>query len=265
MWYDLGSAPSSAYFQHQLDRAVVRAHDVGMVFDVDNTVSEFRRDEEIVDAPSNVALPNAWTIGPPCVVTLFFGVALPEDVDISMVEETGDPRSFFRQETGVLLIGLGVGQVDFFVRRIDITTDDDGSSLPTLFFGVLQHGLRKGQLVGHPGEVIAAIGKVAGVKQEIAVVGDDQATFGIESFLTEAADDDALRLALGIEANARIPLLLGGVEPCCVALRLAGLRVHLFRQGSNFLEPHDVRLGLPEPIQEALASTGAEAVDVPGN
>ena len=91
------------------------------------------------------------------------------------------------------------GEIDVFVGGVHIAADHDAAAFFPLLLRMLQDRLGKLELVGHSLEVVAAVGKVPRVEEEVAVVGDDQPAFAVETVLTEPTEDDLLRGAPGVE------------------------------------------------------------------
>ncbi len=125
----------------KLDRAVIASEHVGVNSRVDHPVFEVGRDDEVVDAPTHVAFADPGTVAPPGVGADGLGVSLAEDVDIAVVEQAGDPLPFLGEEPGVLLVGLGICEIDLLVGGVDVAADDDALALLPLRLGVLQNGL----------------------------------------------------------------------------------------------------------------------------
>ena len=72
---------------------------------------------------------------------------------------------------------------------VDIAADDDAPALLPLRLGVLQDGLLELELVGNPTEVVTAVREVAGIEEEVTVVGDDQSSLVVEAGLVESAQE----------------------------------------------------------------------------
>src|SRR5215472_1321400 len=77
-------------------------------------------DDLIVDAPAHVLLPGLATVGPPGVL-IRQRVHHPERVDVpALIKQLVEPGALFRKETGILLIGAPVLQVDRPVRDVEV-------------------------------------------------------------------------------------------------------------------------------------------------
>src|ERR1022692_2516289 len=110
--------------EREADRTVITAHDVRVNFGGNDALDEAWRDEEIVDAPSDVARASVGEIGPPGVVT----VALMEDsksVDKACVHEVLEAIAFLAGVTGLAHVRFGIGQILGRVRHVQVATEDD--------------------------------------------------------------------------------------------------------------------------------------------
>ncbi len=183
-------------------------------------------------------------------------VPVAEDVDVAVIEEAADPLALLWEETRVLLVRLGVGQVDLLVGGVDITADDDGFAGLALGFRVLEHRFREAELVGNPAEIVAAVGKVTRVEEERAIIGDDEPALGVEPLFVQSAQDHGIRRNLRIEPDTRIALFLGGIDPGLVAVGLADLGIKLLRQRPGLLETEHIGLFCGEPVGKSLAPAG---------
>ena len=104
-------------------------------------------------------------------------------------------------------------------------------------------------------------GQVQRDHRQLAVVGFEEAPFGVE-FLHAEAHDNALRLAPAVQRDASVALLLGRMQVPLVSLeaeRPVG-EIRLLRL--YFLQADDVGLLRGEPAEHALPFRGADAVHI---
>ena len=110
-------------------------------------------------------------------------------------------------------------------------------------------------------ELALAVRRIAGDHVEVVVFQCDQATLVVMQ-LTAHAVLHRKRLVLGQDRRAGISLFLGRVKILVIALggnlSLSGLHLCL-------LQAEKICILRGKVIAKALAKTGAQAVDVPGN
>ena len=81
---------------------MIRSHQLGQ---------ESRVHAEVVDAPPDVPRAHACALTPPGVVARL-AAKLPKAVDPAALEQTPEPGALLREESRVVLVLLGVGEVD---------------------------------------------------------------------------------------------------------------------------------------------------------
>src|SRR6266850_1533455 len=82
------------------------------------------RDEEVIDAPADVPAAHVSHRTPPGIMSAAF-LELPESIHKTRFDERAEPGAFFQCETMVSNIGLGIGQIEFGVRHVEVTAEDD--------------------------------------------------------------------------------------------------------------------------------------------
>lgn len=80
--------------------------------------------EEIVNAPADVALAGFCPMRPPS-VTLESGIEITEGVDEAGGEEIFDSLTFLFGESGVMLVVFRAGKVERGVGDVEIATNND--------------------------------------------------------------------------------------------------------------------------------------------
>jgi hypothetical protein len=103
---------------------MVRAQDVGQDGRRLDPAFEVVGNEEVVDAPADIARPRPALHVPPGIVPRL-GDKDPEGVVIAVGDELGDPLTLDGPEARRVLVFLGPGDVDLRMRRVDIAARDD--------------------------------------------------------------------------------------------------------------------------------------------
>lgn len=158
---------------------VVAAH----YFGVDGGVFDFWSDgatgEPVVDAPPDVAGAGVRPVRPPGVGASLVGVRGAECIDEAGVEKVLKSLAFFDGEAVLANIWFGVGEVDFSMCDVHVTTVEYGFGLLELLeireyrvipFVIAQHEAR---------EVGFAVWCVARYNPVVVKFGSDDATLGI--------------------------------------------------------------------------------------
>ena len=83
------------------------------------------RDQKIVDTPAGVLLACLETIAPPAVGIGLVGMEMAEGVYKTALEQEGHLLALLIREAGIATVGLGVLEVDFLVRHIEVATDNN--------------------------------------------------------------------------------------------------------------------------------------------
>ena len=243
-------------------RAVIRAQGIGPEEGPAHEGHGRRRGQHHVDAPAHVAGPHAEALAPPRVVVRprFEG---PEGVGPPGGQPAVDLRAFLGQKAAVLGVGLGAGEVDFSVGRVEVAHHENALAAFSQALNPLEQGAVEVELVGDA-VLVAALGKVAVHHREAAETGDLQAPLPVEAFLAESALDP-VGGAPAEEPDAAIALAFGGGEVAVPAREGADFFGQIFFEGADLLQADDLGPALGQPREEALLHAGPESVDVPGH
>ena len=160
---------------------MVTAEDVG----VDPGTLETRAQDAVhvfaVQAPSDIFFANPGPVTPPGVLP---GVLakFPKGIHKVFGQKLIHPGSFFGKKSRRLGVGLRVGQIDFFVSDINISTKNE----TFLLFGErpaqLHYNIAKLELITEAGMISPAVGEITINQSEGAKVGDKGSSFGVEFF-----------------------------------------------------------------------------------
>lgn len=246
--------------QFDADGAVVAAVDVVEDEGVLESGSEFWGDEDVVNAPADVAFACAGQKAPPGVVAgAFFEFA--EGVDESGAQVGVEAGAFLGCEAVVVAVGGGVGEVQFGVGDVEVAAEDDGFGAAELE-EVAEEGAVPLLAVRQAGEVASGVGDVNVDEEEVVELGGEDAAFGVVSGGVEACGDAAWS-DLGEECGAGVAFALGGVPPGGV---VGGPELFdAVRVAAGFLEAEQVGAFGVEELEEIFLEEGAQAVDVPGD
>lgn len=85
-----------------------------------------RGQHKVIEPPADVLLATAHHVGPEGVGVLLLGVELAEAVGESRLEQLAEALPLLGSEAGVLLVPLGVLQVDLLVRDVEVATQHHG-------------------------------------------------------------------------------------------------------------------------------------------
>ena len=193
-------------------------------------------------------------------------VDVAEGVHVPGGDEAVHPGAFDGQEAGVFLVGLGPGEVDGAVGRVEVAADHDGLGAAQLF-GMGEERVVIAHFIGQPPVVLGPVGKVDIEKMEGGVFDVQKAAFPLITGIGEFAVHGE-RLEGGLLAredrDARIAFLdLRGQPFGIPALGAAVFFGDLRRLGLGFLKRHHIGVGGGEPVPVGFAAQGAEPVDVP--
>ena len=97
---------------------------------VDRRLLDLRRkaigNEEVVDAPACIRLTRLAKIRPPCIDARLVGVERTERVGEARYEKLRHLLAFLVGEACILAVRLGILEVDFRMRDVEIAADNDG-------------------------------------------------------------------------------------------------------------------------------------------
>jgi len=88
---------------------------------------------EIVDAPTDIALPRPRSVRPPTVTFGRLRVQVAKTINESSFEDSVKTRTFFIRKSRVFSVRLGVGEINFGVGHVEVAAEDDGFALFQLF------------------------------------------------------------------------------------------------------------------------------------
>ena len=132
--------------------------------------------EEIVDTPACVLLTGAEAIAPPRIDTLKRGMEETERIGESGFEKLCELGAFLICETCILTIGLGILQVNFLMRHIEVATHDDGfPGIQLTKIGT--ESIVPGHAIIKSPQSVLRIGGVDGDEEECRHFKRDDATF----------------------------------------------------------------------------------------
>ena len=223
-------------------------------------VVETFRGDEVVDAPSGVVLAGFEAVAPPRIDTRYIGIKVAPRVGKAGSQQIGHLLPFLVGEAGVVVVGLGIFQVDFFVGNVQVTAEDDwlfliesGQVGPEIVFPL--------HAVIEAGQFALAVGGIAGDEVERVEFEGDEPPFMVvfvhahavvDRQGMEAAEDGRTAVALAVGV---IPVLF---IPGQVHVYLAGLQL-------RFLQGEDIGVELVEYIHKSFFHDSAQTVYIPGN
>jgi len=104
---------------------MIATHDLRQNESVTDPVQGLAGDKEVIDPPADVARPGIGRHRPPRILFWQVWMKVSERINITCFHDPINPGSFFGQKAGGVLVCPGMGQVDFLVRRVDITAEND--------------------------------------------------------------------------------------------------------------------------------------------
>ena len=247
-------------FQFQTDRAVVAAGDVGVYGGFFQPVVEVLRSQEVVDAPSGIVLTGFETVAPPRIDARHIGVEVAPRIGEARRQEVCHLLPFFVGEAGVLMVRLGVLEVDFFMGHVEVAADDD-RLVPVQFQQVLAEVVFPFHAVRQAGQFALGIGCIAGHEVVFREFQGDQAPFVVVLVDAHTVADGQGRQA-GEDGRAAVAFAVGIVPVLFIARQV---QVYLAGLELRFLQAEDVGVEGLERIHEAFLHDSPQAVDVPGN
>ena len=154
-------------------------------------LSEFLGDAPVVDSPSHVVGAGASPIAPPGVGVGFIGVEVAESVNESGFDEFGESSPFLIGETGTFVVCLRAGEVDLFVRDIEIAAGKDRFSFGFERLEVLTEGDVPFHAVGKAEEFVLGVRGVNGDEKVVGIFQGDDTAFFVAFGTAMAADAEA--------------------------------------------------------------------------
>lgn len=191
----------------------------GMMFSLFNVGEEADVDEEVVDAPADVACAGVGALVPEGVV-VWFGVEGSEGVGVAVADEGVDPLSFDGEEAGDFGVGAGSGEVDFLVGGVEVSADDDVAVGVAPVVDKVEEGVVEAHLVVEAFLVLFAVGEVDVEEGEAGVLGDEDAAFVVEFFYPDA-DVNGERFLFAEGGGAAVAFAFGWVPDVVIAGEVA--------------------------------------------
>ena len=221
--------------------------------------------EEIVDAPADVAVTRSRKEVPVGVGPGPGWILIAPDIDIACSNDLIDPGPLFGQEAGVIFVRFRTSKVNGLMGSIHIATEDDWLVLAELL-SECEEGVIEAELIVDPVRALAAIGEVAVNKPKVRELGRYETALVIKFWDTHAIEQGN-RLYFRIDGDTTITLFdLAGGEVGGETGEVPKPIRKLVGRSFGLLEAEDVRLyafqeGLPERV--LVFSKRAEAVHVP--
>src|ERR1051326_173735 len=137
------------------------------------------------------------------------GLELAESVEEPGLYERGETGSFLGSKAVMIDIGLGMGKVEFGVRHIEVTAEDDRFLLFKLLEMAEEITVPLAS-VGEPREFLPGVGDIDIHQEKVRVLGGDRA-----SFVVVVGDAEAVRhmqwAGFCEDGSAGVALLLRGI------------------------------------------------------
>src|ERR1044072_1212988 len=132
-------------------------------------------DEEVVDAPTHIPRANSGHGAPPGVMSAA-GFELAESVDEPGLPARRETSPFLGRKAVMVGIGPGIRQVQFGVRHIEVTAEDDRFYL-FKFLEVAEEITVPLAPVRESREFLPGIGNIDVHQEKVGVLGGDHAAF----------------------------------------------------------------------------------------
>jgi len=187
------------------------------------------------------------------------GLEFPEGVDETRGNDPVEPRPFLVGEARVATVGSRVGQVDFLVGNIEVTTEDHRF----LFFQAT-HEFQELHVplvfpVVQAGQLALHVGRVDGDQKKIVEFSSQHPALGIEFGQAHTGINRPRNLASQKGGPGISPFQRGVPEH-----RVTGqVDLHLLGKRAHFLQADHVRVAASGKVQKSFFDTGPQAVHVP--
>lgn len=162
----------------------------------------------------------------------------------------------------LVVVGLGIGQVDFLVGDVEVAAVYDG-----LLLVVVSEQVRNvavpGLTIGYSTQIALRIGHVGGSNVELREFSDDEAAFPV-MFGQAHPHFHAQGGFFGNQRGAAVALLfsrMGVHMVACAKKHFSDLLFGCF----CFLKTHDIRIPCGQLIQEAFTGRCPNSIHIPGN
>lgn len=161
---------------------MVTAHRLVADLAVAQACHQTRGHQKVIKPPADVLLASAHHVGPEGVGVLLLGVELAEAVAEARLQQLAEALPLIWGEAGVLLVPLGVLQVNLLVRHVEVSAQHHGL-LHVELAQVIAEVLVPGFAVVQPHEASARVWYVRRHQVEVGeLCGDDAALFVVLFF-----------------------------------------------------------------------------------
>ena len=82
--------------------------------------------QEIIDSPSCIVFPGIEPVAPPAVHSRGIGIAEPEGIRKTCLQELAEAFPLLIGKTGIPPVAGGILQIDFLMGNIQVAADNDG-------------------------------------------------------------------------------------------------------------------------------------------
>ena len=222
--------------------------------------SEILADDVVVNAPTDVIGARVAALAPPGVL-LGVGMDEAEGVAEFAGEQIGQPRALLREETAVFQVALPVFQVFFGVGDVDVAAEDEALARRCPRVQPRRQFRHKGFFFGL---TLLAAGAAVHIKANERKTG--VARLQIAAFAVDFRPADAvlhrLRRVFQVQGDAAVALLFRVVIVVVGKGKIGGVAFQLRQLRLGFLDADSVGVLRVEPLEEALARGGTDAVGV---
>ena len=197
-------------------------------------------------------------VAPPGVAVLHIAVYVAEGVHEAAAQQAGHLLPLLVGKAGVLPVGLGIFQVYFSVRHVQV------AAVHQRFFRVqLQQVFPQVVLPLHPVrkplQAVLTVGRVAAHEVKRRIFRRDDAPL-VAVLVAAEVVGHVQRLAFCQNGRAGVALFVGGVKKAVVARQV---KHRLLRLQFRLLQAEHVRILAGHIVQKALAQRSPQAVHIP--
>ncbi len=161
------------------------------------------------------------------------------------------------------MVILWVCQIDFFVRRIEITANNQAFALFLQLLGIFEKGLVEFHFVRKTLGACFSVGEIDVGQKKIAVICNDCAALAVK-FLDAETIQDFLWFLARVNRNSAVAFLFRMAEVRGITLSLHQLFRQLIGTDFGFLQADNVIFFLLLPLEKAFFGDCSQAVYVPG-
>ena len=141
---------------------------------------------------------------------------MAEGIDEACFDQRRESGAFFVGESGALAVGLGAGEIDFFVGDVEVAAEEDGLSFGFEGFEIGAEGVVPCHAVWEALELVLRVGRVDIDEEEVGILESDDASFFVV-FINADAETGIEWLFLGEYASTGIAGFLSGIPIGLVA------------------------------------------------